>query len=202
MSRRGVAAAVGKPKSTLCGWIERGLAYPDVEPYGSFAVDYQRAERGLEGAAAGTVTLIAQGVFRLAQRAAEGDLEALVALAKNDDLRGMLSVLAARWPQDWGSSKHREPERDFEGSHWLDAHSMDREQLGALFCDPPDAIKEALQDQAATVYRILLEGGFDPSAPKRKADEHEAGRPEADSEQGQMGAPGEDAVEPGHNEPG
>ncbi|MFZ9416003.1 MAG: class I SAM-dependent methyltransferase, partial [Alphaproteobacteria bacterium] len=50
--RRTVAALIGKPEATLRGWINRGLAYPDREPYGSFAVDYMRAERGIATKAA------------------------------------------------------------------------------------------------------------------------------------------------------
>lgn len=53
-SRRTVAALVGKPEGTVRGWVNRGLAFPDVEPYGSFAKDYVRAERGIHGAIAGT----------------------------------------------------------------------------------------------------------------------------------------------------
>ncbi len=45
---------VGVPFGTLRGWIEQGLAYPDKEPFGSFAQAYQRAERGLEFAASQT----------------------------------------------------------------------------------------------------------------------------------------------------
>jgi len=196
MSRRGVAAAVGVDPKTIREWIGRGKAYPDQEPWGSFAVDYERAERGLEGAVVGTISLTVQRLFKLAQRASEGDEAAALALAENGpQLKELLNVVAARWPKDWGLSKHREPEADFSGDEWLDANAMTREQLGAVFADPPEQIKRALQDQAPAVYRILLEAGFDPSAPQRKATDDDAEGNEAvgaaDDGRGDVGAAGE-----------
>lgn len=167
MSRRGVAAAVGRPESTIRGWVERGMAYPDVEPWGSFAVQYRRAERGLEGAAAGAIALTVRSVFRLCQDAERGDMDALLMLAKNSQLKELLNVLAARFPEDWGTSKHRKPEPEFDAANYLDAHTMEREQLGALFADPPEPIRLALVDSADKVYAVLLAGGFDPA--QRKA---------------------------------
>lgn len=171
MSRRGVAAACGVDPKTIREWIGRGKAYPDQEPWGSFAVDYERAERGLEGAAVGTISLVVQHLFKLAQRAAEGDIMAAKALSKHGNLKELLNVLQARWPKDWGAGKHREPEADFSGTEFLDAHAMDREQLGAVFADPPELIRLAMQDQAHAVYRVLLEAGFDPNAPRKANDD-------------------------------
>ncbi len=166
MSRRGVAAALGKPEATIRGWIERGLAYPTEEPYCSFSVDYRRAERGLEGAAASTVSLTVGMLYELTKSASAGEALALEKLAKmGPQLKEILNVLAARFPQDWGTSKHREPEPDYDGQAYLDAHSMDREQLAALFADPPEVMRNALCDAGHAVYRILLAGGFDPAAP-------------------------------------
>ncbi len=198
MSRRGVAAAVGVDPKTIRDWIGRGKAFPTEEPWASFAVDYQRAERGLEGAAAGTIGLTAKMLFELTKRAYEGDSEAGERLAaQGPQLKELLNVLSSRFPLDWGQSKHREPESDFSASEYLDAHAMDREQLGALLCDPPELIRLALQDSAYSVYRILLEGGFDPAQPeKRKADD-EGGPAEGSDEQGQMAPSESDAVEPG-----
>lgn len=146
MSRRGVAAAVGKPESTIRGWVERGMAYPDIEPWGSFSVDYRRAERGIEGAAAGTVALTVQRLWELAKRAHAGDLDALRVLSENKIVERLLNLLESRWPEDWGQSKHRKPEPEHDGQHWLDAHAMDREQLKALFTDPPELIRLAMED--------------------------------------------------------
>lgn len=169
MSRRGVAAVVGKPESTIRSWVERGMAYPDVEPWGSFSAQYRRAERGLEGAAAGTIAMTAQMLFELTKRALKGDEAALESLSKQGpQLKELLNVLAARFPADWGVSKHRIPEPEHDGANYLDAHTMEREQLGALFADPPEPIRLALVDSAAQVYAVLLAGGFDPA---RKAED-------------------------------
>lgn len=166
MSRRGVAAAVGVDPGTIRNWIGRGKAYPNEQPWGSFAVDYERAERGLEGAAVGAISLTVQRLYKLAMRADQGDEAAELALAEQGpQLKELLNVLAARFPKDWGTSKHREPEHDFSASEYLDATAMDRAQLAALFSDPPDEMRGALQDVAHKVFAILVEGGFDPAAP-------------------------------------
>jgi hypothetical protein len=173
MSRRGVASACGKPESTIRSWIERGMAYPEVEPWGSFSEDYRRAERGLEGMAAGAIAMTVKSVFELSQRAHDGDEDALTLLAGNSQLKELLNVLAARFPEDWGTSKHRKPEPEFDAANYLDSNTMEREQLGALFCDPPEAIRAALVDSAPAVYAILIAGGFDPAAPRKATDETE-----------------------------
>lgn len=195
LSRRGVAAAVGKTESTIRTWIERGMAYPDVEPWGSFADQYRRAERGLEGAAAGTVAWVVARMHRATRLVDAGEREgasdndralaaqALEALAE-PQLKELLNVLAARFPEDWGTSKHRKPEPEYDPQNFLDANTMDREQLAALFTDPPDAIKGALQDSAASVYAILLAGGFDP----RKATDGSENVSTMGDEPGQHGA--------------
>jgi hypothetical protein len=232
-SRRTVAALVGKPEATLRGWINRGLAYPDVEPYGSFSEDYRRAERGMDGAIA---TVKAQRVQLLAEQmrkrlawedrgppplkpakprkppkvedeAAQLAADLLHELAMKEweeqveawqaellawstppetpsvaDMAWLENLRISRHPEDYGTSKHRQPDVEYSGSEYLDANAMDREQLGALFCDPPEAIRQALTDQAHAVYRILVEAGFDPASPiPRKADEDETERAEADS---------------------
>lgn len=197
MSRRGVAAAVGVDAGTIRNWIGKGKAFPNEEPWGSFAVDYERAERGLEGAAVGTISLTVQRLFALSQRATNGDEEAGLILASHGpQLKELMNVLASRWPKDWGTSKHREPDADFSADEYLDSHAMTREQLGAVFADPPEKIKQALQDQAHAVYRILLEAGFDPSAPvQRKATEDDDARPsEAMAEERQQPEPEPDSM--------
>jgi hypothetical protein len=164
MSRRGVAAMVGKSHTTLGGWVERGMAYPDEEPWGSFSVQYRRAERGLELAAAGTVGMTAQMLYALTKKALGGNESAIEALSKQGpQLKELLNVLASRYPEDWGQSKHRVPEPEFSAQNYLDSAGMEREQLAALFADPPESIRNALVDAAESVYGILLAGGFVPA---------------------------------------
>jgi hypothetical protein len=163
MSRRGVAAMVGKPESTIRSWVERGEAHPTVEPWGSFARDYRMAERGLEAAAAGAISLVTQQLYLLAEKAQEGDVDAMAALCKNPQMRELLNVLAARFPEDWGTSKHRRPDVEYDGAAWLESTGLQREQLGALFDDPPEPIRQALVDKAPQIYQILVQGGFDPT---------------------------------------
>lgn len=213
VSRRTVAHLLGKPESTVRGWIERGLAYPTIEPWGSFAEDYMRAERGLAAAIGSTVALRAQVLHEQMQAYADwstnrppppkppakprkpkkgasaeermawelasevhAQLEAEHEQAMESwkqgpplpDVTEMLwleKVRISRHPEDYGTSKHRRPDVEHDGNNWLDAHSMDREQLAALFADPPEVMRNALCDAGPAVYRILLSGGFDPAAP-------------------------------------
>lgn len=177
MSRRGVAAAVGKPESTLRGWIERGRAYPDVEPWASFAVQYERAERGVELACASTLSMVVGRLYRLARAGQRGDepnatpderelgAAAWRELGESAALRELLQVLQARFPRDWGASAHREPEADYDPQNYLDVHEMTREQLAALLSEPTEVLRLALVDAARPVYAILVAGGFDPAAP-------------------------------------
>lgn len=164
MSRRGVAGMVGKPESTIRAWVERGMAYPDEEPWGSFAVDYRRAERGLEGAAASTIAMTVQGLYELTKRSLSGDELALERLAKQGpQLKELLNVLASRFPEDWGTSKHRQPEPEHSADNFLEQHALTHEQMRALFRDPPPAIDDALLAEADVVYARLLARGFEPN---------------------------------------
>ncbi len=218
---------LGVPFGTLRGWIEQGLAYPDSEPFGSFAQAYQRAERGLEFAASQTeahrVRILLEAMTGYAEwrdhrgpepveplppakpQRPSDDLDEDAAFeaaifydlqmedwkrqtAELSDKRAAWAKAHAswstppvvpplqefewlgrlkerRWPQDWGASKHRVPEPDFDAQNYLDAHAMDREQLGALLSDPPEVVRLALVDVAAKVYAVLIAGGFDPDAP-------------------------------------
>ncbi len=218
-SRRTVAALVGKTESTLRTWINRGLAHPEIEPYGSFAVNYCRAERGIDGAIAKGAAMKVQLLVEQLQARLEWekrgpppqgptepakpgpdateherelyDFERIAFEAKQQlheqamlawmtppetpntaDMEWMERVRERRFPKDYGVSSHREPDKDYSGEEWLEAHGLQREQLGALLADPPDAIREALVDKASEVYAILLAGGFDP---QRKAEHETAG---------------------------
>lgn len=78
-----------------------------------------------------------------------------------------------RYPRDWGTSKHREPDADYDGANWLEQSGLQREQLGALFDDPPELIRLALIDKADAIYQILVSGGFHPK--ERQPDEVASG---------------------------
>jgi hypothetical protein len=161
MSRRGVAALAGVPVASLLGWLERGRAQPDEEPWGSFAVDYERAARGLEGAAASTIGLVVAQLHRLALA---GDWEAL-----NDSgpqLKELLNVLASRWPEDWGIGAHRKPEQDPNPDAWLERTGATHAQLVHAFREPPEEIRLALVEAAPEVYALLVAAGFKPSEVK------------------------------------
>jgi hypothetical protein len=173
-SRRTVAALVGKPEATLRTWINRGEAFPNDEPYGSFSRDYQRAERGVAGAVAGLTALKIRALIEQAQAAAEwrGDPLNSPPMPSVLELEWAQRAVERRHPEDYGTTKHRTADAPFSGDEYLDAHAMTREQLGAVFADPPEKIRQALQDQAPAVYRVLLEAGFNPAEPvTRKADD-------------------------------
>lgn len=71
MSRKGAAAMMGVGWRTLYEWLERGKAHPEVEPYGSFAVDYLRAERGFEHAVSTASALRAQSILEAEKAASD-----------------------------------------------------------------------------------------------------------------------------------
>lgn len=157
MSRRGVAARMGVSHTTLYGYLERGRAEPDSEPWGSFATDYLMSERGLEQAASTTIALVVQ---RLHDLAVAGRWEEL---AENPQLKELLNVLAHRWPDDWGNSAHhRVPEPEPSGEAWLERTGMNRAQLVHMLRKPPEPVAEALVEAADDVYQLLLASGWQP----------------------------------------
>jgi hypothetical protein len=88
------------------------------------------------------------------------------------DMVWMERIREARFPEDYGTSKHRKPEPDYDAANWLDSNGMDREQLGALLRDPPEVLALAIADEAGVLYARIMATGFDPAAPpKRKADD-------------------------------
>lgn len=172
-SRKHVAAIAGCPYTTLVGWVERGMAFPDVEPWGSFSQDYQRAEAGIAGAAADvramTVQIMREQVADHMRWRSDGQRGEPPPLPTVNELVWLDRTMEARFPAHYGASKHRAPDADFEASNYLDAHVMEREQLAALLADPPEPIRLALVDSAPYVYAVLIAGGFDPA--QRKAEE-------------------------------
>lgn len=158
MSRKGVAAVCGCGKSSLEEWIQRGKAFPLIEPYGSFARDYEQAERGLELAAAGTIALIVGQLYKLASSGQWDQIDAL------PTIRELARMLGARYPNEWGTSAHRTPEPELLGEQWIEKHGLTQEQLGAMVCDPPEPLKEALVSNADAVYSLLRSSGWRPAA--------------------------------------
>jgi hypothetical protein len=219
-SRRTVAARMGKPESTIRGWIERGLAYPEIEPWGSFAVQYQQAERGMADAVGKASALRLVIMLERLERyrvweqrppfsmqkpvppaklgrssTAEQRAEWKVLMQQFEqasldydlafgawatpppipdvaDMVWMERLREARHPEDYGTSKHRKPEPQFDANNWLETNGMDREQLGALLRDPPDVLALAIADEARALYARIMASGFDPEAPvTRKAED-------------------------------
>lgn len=159
MSRRGVAAVAGVAISSLSDWIQRGLAFPDDEPWGSFAREYRQAERGTELAAASTKAAIIARLYKLVreERWDEiGDLPAAIRMLTNEQV--------SRHPADHGTSAHRVPEPELTGEAWIERNGLTQAQLGAMIIDPPEPLKEALVSNADTVYALLLASGWSPRA--------------------------------------
>lgn len=169
-SRKHVAALAGCPWTTLVGWVERGLAYPDIEPWGSFSQDYRRAEAGIAGAAADvramSIQIMREQIVDYMRWRDAGIGGIPPPLPSVGELVWLDRTTEARFPDQYGASKHRQPEPDLNADHWLEQHALDREQLRALFRDPPPAIDDALLAEADTVYARLLARGFDPSIKK------------------------------------
>ena len=77
-------------------------------------------------------------------------------------LKELLNVLAARYPEDWGVSTHRRPERDVDGAAWLEREGMTHAQLVAMLSDPPEPVAKALVASGDKVYALLLASGWAP----------------------------------------
>lgn len=150
LSRRGVAALSGIPHSTLLSWLERGRAHPDQEPWGSFAVDYERASRGLEGAAAGTISLVVARLYKLAR---DGNWALLD--EAGPQLKELLNVLAARYPEEWGVHAHRKPESEPDPAAWLERNAISHGQLVALFREPTEPVARALVEAYPQLSSVL-----------------------------------------------
>lgn len=163
MSRRGVAAACGIASSTLVEWIQRGLAYPSDEPWGSFARDYRQAERGIELAAQGTKAALVAHLYRLVKREEWGAICALYGDLPSA-MRMLTAEVASRYPADHGTTAHRVPEPELTGEAWIERNGLTQAQLGAMISDPPEPLRDALVSNADTVYALLLASGWSPRA--------------------------------------
>lgn len=161
MSRRGVAIAAGVAPQTLLNWLERGRAYPDEEPYGSFAVQYLRAERGLEAAASGTITLVVQRLYQLARTASWSELAEC-----GPQLKELLNVLAARYPEDWGTHAHRKTEPEPSGEAWLERSGATHAQLVHAFREPPEEVRAALVEAGPELMALLVAAGVTLTRPQ------------------------------------
>jgi hypothetical protein len=145
---------------TLLEWLARGRAHPDVEPWGSFATEYRRAERGLEEAAA---TSIGLWVAHIAARVnADPDFLHPDKPVGRADIELLNKILERRHPADHGTSPHRLVEADPDGSAWLERHQLTQEQLTEMFRKPPEPVQEALVAAADEVYALLCASGWSP----------------------------------------
>jgi len=152
ISRRGAAMRLGILPGTLCDYLARGKAQPDVEPWGSFATEYLEAERGLEEAASTTI-----GLWVAHKRAVA---EVTPELVERRDILTLERILEKRFPQDRGTSAHRLPESDPDGVAWLERHQLTLEQLVELFRKPPEPVLEALVAAADDIFGLLLASGW------------------------------------------
>lgn len=158
ISRRGAAATLGISHTVLYGWLERGRAHPDIEPYGSFAGDYLQAERGLECAAAGTIAMVVAQLYAMAKEQRWAEL-----FEAGPQLKELLHVLAARFPEDWGHTAHRKPEQEPDGAAYLERTGMTADQLRAMLRDPPEPVLLAMVAEGDAIYQLLLASGWQPN---------------------------------------
>ncbi len=172
MSRKGVAAQLGKSLASLEDWLDRGDANPQREPFGSFARDYLRAERGIEAAIAHTEARRVLSIQH-AQSAHEewmlayltgGELKTPLppAAPSVSDFHWLLRLKESRFPNDYGNSTHRIPERTIDGAVWNEKRGLTIDQLRALVRDPPDEIRAAMIAEADAVFEVLRSEGWAP----------------------------------------
>jgi hypothetical protein len=165
MSRRGVAQLIGKPRMTLITWLDRGQATPDVEPWGSFAVDYLRAERGLERACSSAIALRVQNILERQ----EAHMNYRGKKAENrppepplGEVMWLQRLLIDRYPQDHGAQALREPEKDPDGPGYIERQGLSQAQLRVLVSNPPEEIRGAMFAEAQRIFEMLTEMGFKP----------------------------------------
>jgi hypothetical protein len=178
MSRRGVCRRAQCSPSTLIDYLERGEAYPDEEPYGSFAREYQDAERVIEHMGCDVETMRIQWMHEQQRRAMEWrpvvDPDTGVEYPDQSapeppgarDFEWLLRLKQQRYPLDHGSHALRAPEADPNGDSWLERTGATHAQLVHAFREPPEEIRLALVEAAPEVYALLVAAGFTPPRPQ------------------------------------
>jgi hypothetical protein len=116
---------MGFPSSLLSEWINRGMAQPEIEPWGPFAIAYKRAERGLTRATALGAALRVQVI-----------VEQLEAYLEWKNARGPAPRRPARpeKPRNPSPEEHDAYESDY--ASWELREELWREQLTAWQTPP------------------------------------------------------------------
>ena len=166
MSRNGAAQRLGIEPGTLCDWLARGRAEPDIEPWGSFAEEYLQAERGLEEAGTSAVALRVQAILERQRLNLEWKAnpdnpdDGPPAEPTLQEFEWLLRVVASRYPREHGIHPHRLPEVFPDGAAWLERHKLTQEQLVEMFRKPPEPVQQALVMAADDVYALLCASGW------------------------------------------
>jgi hypothetical protein len=142
-----VAAHAGIPKSTLYDWLERGRAEPDVEPWGTFTVQYLRAEKGVALAGPECISRWVAEMLRLCR---ESPL-----LVSRDSILTIVKILESSDPEHWGASKHRKLQPEPDGAAYLERKGLTTEQLRALLRDPPEEIANAIVAESKAILELI-----------------------------------------------
>jgi hypothetical protein len=191
ISRNGAAQRLGIDPDTLCNWLSRGRAQPDFEPYGSFAVEYLQAERGLEETGASAVALRVQAILERQRAhlewAEKRDTEEQPPEPSLAEFEWVMRVMTARYPRDHGIHPHRLPEAFPDGAAWLERHALTQEQLVELFRRPPEPVQEALVEAADDIYALLLGSGWSPERPEPSSVPSESDGRGEDRSEGETG---------------
>jgi hypothetical protein len=155
VSRRGVAAIVGlSAHMRIQEWIERGLARQE-DPFLSFALRYQEAERMHE------LTLTGVQTQQVRHIAAKHPRERTIA-----EMQWIDRQLARRYPKEHGVGEGlgqlRQLDGDIDLEAWWQKHGLEQEQLQALLREPPETLALALVAEADALFALLCERGWKP----------------------------------------
>ena len=148
-----------------------GMAHPEVEPYGSFSEDYRRAEAGMAGSIGRTMAMRVVLLEEEQVAYAKWKRNPVGEPPPNPDiteLQWLERIREQRWPDEYGSSKHRKVEPEHDGDRWLEDHALQSEQLEALVSDPPEPIKRALIARFDDIYAMAIAAGWKPKGVKRE----------------------------------
>lgn len=173
MTRQGVAAMIGKPWRTLYDWLARGQAEPKIEPWGSFSVDYLRAERGLQGAAQSAIARKVRGIhdrqeahdewlLRRGPEPESGSSEHYRWATQPPEptiaeYEWLMRLLIARHPEEYGTHALRQVEKEPDGAAWLERRGLTHDQLRALVSNPPEEVRAAMLAEAKRIIEMLTE---------------------------------------------